>query len=314
VWLPSRYSVRISLTANVEDPMLEPELKKGLIDLVRGQGNIMVVGSNSPHDNVPFRSTDAISDINTTSLWHGRIDVLKDYHDAAQTRTVIETGLDADDGLALSFVSTIQRQAASLDPHSWRIWCISKHTEWHVFAPFKNYPMKDSGYVRSVDAKKLKICVTPGLSRSMGPGVHDRKGGVPKPSQSIDDLGNHFFEKQFLTSAAAHEAQAIRSRTPTSAGMKGLALPSSKVLPQSAVLVEAVFWNDTMQSFSLDGAEIRQRRMDVLDDLSDIVLDAIRGQCTLGHSCKASSVQRLQDLMLVVPSLAYANSSTHVSR
>jgi hypothetical protein len=298
---------------------------------VRGQGNILVVGSNRPPDGVPFRSTDAVSDINTFSLWHGTLDILNDYHDASQTRTVIETGLDADDGLALTFVSALQQQVASLDSDSWRIWCIRNYTEWHLLSPYKNYPMKESGYLRGVDAASLKICVTPGLSRSMGPDVRKRNDGVPKRSHRIDYLGNHFFEKhdlvralpqcsghqssscwQFLRSDSAQDAQAIRSRTPTSAGMKGLSLSSAeKILPENALIVEAAFRNATMQTFSLDENELQQRRKEMLGDLREIVLDAIRGQCTLGHSCKASSIQRLQELMLVVPSLAVENN-THV--
>jgi hypothetical protein len=314
-----------------KDPNLAQELKKDLIDLVRDQGNILVVGSNRPTDSVPFRREEAVSDIDTSSLWHGTLDVLKDYHDASQTRTVIETGLDADDGLSLTFVSALQQQAASVDSDSWRIWCIQNFTEWHMLSPYKNYPMKESGYLKSVDAASLKICVTPGLSRSMGPNVLNGKDGVPKRSQPIDQLGNRFFEKhdlvrtlpqcsrhrssscwQFLASDSAQDAQAIRSRTPTSAGMKGLALSAAeKVLPQNVVIVEAAFRNATMQTFSLDEIEIQQRRKEMVENMRDIVLDAIRGQCTLGHSCKASSIQRLQDLMLLVPSLAGANK-THV--
>jgi hypothetical protein len=288
---------------------------------VRGQGNILVVGSNRPPDRVPFRSKEAVSDIDSTSLWHGTLDILNDYHDASQTRTVIETGLDADDGLALTFVSTLQQRASLLDSNSWRIWCIRNYTEWHMLSPYKNYPIKESGYVQSVDAKSLKICVTPGLSRSMGPDVFNRSDGPTNQLQSIDYLGNNFFEKhdlirtlprcsghrssscwQFLTSAGLQDSQAIRSRTPTSAGMKGLTLSSAKkVLPRSKAKTETCLWNATMQSFSLDRNEIRHCRKDILDDLRDIVLDAIRGQCTLGHSCKASSIQRLQELMLAVP-------------
>jgi hypothetical protein len=307
-------------------------LKEALIDLVHGHVNVLVVGSNRAPDVVPFRSDEAIQDITVQSLWYGSRRLLDSYHRAAQTRVVLETGLDSDDGLMLDFVARIQQEAATSlrGSGAWKIWCARNHAEWHAFTPYRNYPAVDAGCVRNIVARRLQICVTPGLTRGAGPRLNE--ASVAKRLRPLDGFGNHFFEKhdavrmlprcgnntkrlvetacwQFLappstststdTLGSEDQAQAIRSRTPTSAGMKGLlGLDGNmRLLSPDEVRDELDLWNRTVDRFSLDVNTIRRRRREMIDNLPRIIQDAVKGQCTVGHSCKNSSVERLQALL-----------------
>lgn len=296
------------------DENLRQELRESLINTVRGYKNIVVVGSSVAPDGTMFRHN-GTSDITNHSLWYGNMDVVQEYHRASQTRIVVETGLDADDGIALDLLERLQRLVAVRKGSTWwRIYCLTNHTEWLYFNPYKNYPVKDAGHLRKISVQSVQVCITPGLTRASA--ANAARARVSTKSRPISQLGNHYFERHdqvrklkqcskqyrtacwsYLPSASINERLAIRSRTPTSAGMKGVSITYRNEIDEEDLPWVMAFWNDTMKTFSLDENKIRRLRREMQSTLPNILDDAIEGQCTKGHSCKNTSTQVLQELL-----------------
>jgi hypothetical protein len=227
----------------------------------------------------------------------------------------------------------------------WKIWCLGDHTEWHPFSPYKNFPREEWGYLRTVTADELKICVTPGLTRGMGANATSVPGyNKSEESYLIDGLGNQFFRKhdmvrrlkrcssnqlaqrkqrrqtratattacwQFLAPSRPNQAQAIRARTPTSTGMKNLqggasrGLSRRKARSPDQVRAATALWNETIGVFSLDDGTIRRHRQEMKDNLQLILEDAIRGRCKGGENFSCKD-SALQTLQRLLRNLATA--------
>lgn len=191
------------------DPDLSPALKRDLLRTVDGMDNVLVVASNgsqedglrNPHGNRDITQPNVSNNSSnnttgSTSVWYGSVETFRSYQEASQTRMVLETNLDADDGLAVSFVETLQRQAdatfhttshtgttvesdtgSSFDPNiAWRIYCVNHHVTWQFWAPWRK-TNDDTNNDRSTVTERgsleaqhdLDICVTPGLTWASRP-------------------------------------------------------------------------------------------------------------------------------------------------
>ena len=92
------------------DPELNPQIKGALIDIISPYSNFLLVGSNSFPSN--FRKTtgaDLVSD--PSKLWSGDISLARMGYKASLIWPVLETRLDADDGLHNYFVELVQKEA-----------------------------------------------------------------------------------------------------------------------------------------------------------------------------------------------------------
>ena len=156
------------------DPELHTEVKEGLITLVTGIKNVVVVGSNEIRKGsmeMGFRSVDAISDITEESLFYGNLDLVKAYYEAAKTKTLLETNLDADDGLASMFVKRSQEVVMELfkandekqrrkqrrQQSSFMTLCAGRHAEWQFYVP---WDIRDKS--GSLKLGSTHVCITAG--------------------------------------------------------------------------------------------------------------------------------------------------------
>ena len=150
------------------DPQLAVELKQQLIEAVSPYKNIILVGSNQNPEG--FRTPDCIADL--TKPWSGQYPAVQSYHAAAQVHVVLETRLDADDGLYWKYVDLLQADAAQhLLPksssssntnnhhHEWRVWCAYNHMEWQYASPWVN-----TTTTGALVGLRTKHCVTAGLT------------------------------------------------------------------------------------------------------------------------------------------------------
>jgi len=98
---------------------------------------------------------------------------------------------------------------------------------------------------------------------------------------------------------------ALRSRTPTSAGMKGVVTgrnnkPRAHVIMEEKArdpLVRKSMWHVLTHYFAVDEAVATEVNQYLASHFVDIVEDNLRGQCTRGHSCKMSTKEELQRLL-----------------
>jgi len=187
------------------DPDLHPELRKGLLQLVKEYPHILVVASNRFPDGFRYQSIDQME------VWSGSIPLLQSVHRAAQTRPTLETRLDADDGLTLEYLEKVQKHAfrtkalwnndeeqeqPQLQPQNrstaasstsslsaWRVWCAASILEWQHYSMVTSATngMEDVDDDRGEwHPLRPNLCVTPGLTWGYAAGTKpsDRPTGA----------------------------------------------------------------------------------------------------------------------------------------
>ena len=132
------------------DPGLHPTIVASLAQLLKGKPNFVLLGSNANPEGFgrprgPFN--DFVMD---APIWSGNITLVEEAYRKSSDGSayLLETRLDADDGLNTQFIETIQAEATShfaaadaanvLETHVWRLWCSHSFLEWHPLDPFPN--------------------------------------------------------------------------------------------------------------------------------------------------------------------------------
>jgi hypothetical protein len=87
---------------------------------------------------------------------------------------------------------------------------------------------------------------------------------------------------------------AVRTRTWTSAGMKGIDF--QPVYPPSSELIQKL-WKLLEERFSLNQTRVRESLQYFSDHRREIAYENILGQCTSGHSCKEKAKEELKAIM-----------------
>ena len=284
------------------DPMLNATIRQPLQELLQGHDNYMLVASNANPEG--FRGDEAVADISRENVWSGSYALLKQYHHAAQSRIVLESRLDADDGIHLKFVEYMQAMSPKFlsEPNSWMVWCASSHLEWHYNSPFPNHKENvEYGFLLGI---KNKECVTPGLTMAYGIGAS--RADLPR--------GTHQFLHKVLPECSEQQAisclhrfwelkpGALRARTPTSAGMAHLveAGTSQKISfrrGNTQAQLQDKMWNGAEAIFCISRQNIVHTKQHVVHHLADIAAENLRGQCTKGHSCKQEAKVLLKRIL-----------------
>lgn len=144
------------------DPDLDDRLKQSLLDILQKfSKRYLLVASN---ENPSSQFLD-LHDLDSKTIWAGDLSsatrCLKSKR--GENRHVLETRLDADDGLHKAFVESIQAKAANhigTSTSSWRLWCSSTHMEWQCQSAWEE-ESKDGG---SLVFKVPFRCVSAGLT------------------------------------------------------------------------------------------------------------------------------------------------------
>lgn len=315
------------------DPHLHYSIRSQLVAAVRRMPNAYVVASNTNfrvNEKFPggWRDGAEAADLVRSVVYTGdrrRLEEAMALHD---TFPVLETRLDADDGLHTRFLETVQSTAAAQwrkhpDSLRWMYWCSRRHMEWHWMDPLVARSAAEStaaavtnlsssltdmiytyGALQGVTHSKL--CITPGITTGYAVGTretavpvfaHDElvkkiKGadgdvamqgcGLPRTADCLQFIEAFVFE-------------AIRSRSPTSAGMLNVQADLSRV--HDTWWVNYAFWNMLHESFGLHRESLRWMSAYLTDHLIDIARDNLLGQCTTGHSCKESAKTDLERLV-----------------
>ena len=148
-------------------------------------------------------------DLLKSKIYTGNIDKLKVAMALREERPVLETRLDADDGLHKDFIKYIQEVALKrfqpleenrsnneiLVP-KWLYWCSRRHIEWHsdVDRSLSEQQKADRGslefgYINIVQHDKL--CVTPGVTIGYNRNVDNPKYPIDVPLYDHDKLYNN---------------------------------------------------------------------------------------------------------------------------
>ena len=354
------------------DPALEgTAILSRLVDLVGKHREVMLVGSNTNYGigikGGGWRGGQAGADILLAAqegrLYSGDIDLVRRAHAARKDRVVLETRLDADDGLNILYLESLQRDALEdlfsgyeeededgdstaieLPPGTarWLYWCPLSHVAWDPTPPDEDPQTSPNAtmYGTFIPWRSSKACITAGLTVGSSVGVlegdiprfphqsiferirhpnatiwsssngnrHYRVANHPSSGSSIDsDAGNcGLYNRTACLRMVTHPKMgALRSRTPTSAGMKGVVTQENNK-PQAHILMEerakdpkirASMWKVLGHYFAVTEEMATEVNTYVRDHFVDIVGDNLRGQCTKGHSCKISSKEELQRLL-----------------
>jgi hypothetical protein len=307
------------------DPHLHDAVRQKFLTLVQPYSNIYVIASNENPGG--FRSTAYMSDIQPATVWNGDYARLLRAHQASQTRLVLESRLDADDGLYTDFVTNLQMEAvqhlsSSSSQHNsnnetnsttttrtWKLWCVDVHLDWQLVSPW-NELNPEAGVLLSVQPP---ICVTPGLT--VGYSVDTKRSDFPGNAHHVlhqqipacDDDESASYNNNgppvnnCLSRFPSTTLSAIRARTVTSAGMGNVVLESSESsLTEEERMSQQQLQNDLWINmnvlFGISKGNATYTRRVLADRLSTIASENLKGQCIKGFTCKDASRTMLQQV------------------
>jgi hypothetical protein len=248
------------------DPQLLPELFDKLKQLIAPHQNFFLVRHDDSNVN--------LQTLDPSLVATGDIELLRRAARLLSSSILVETRLDADDGLARYLLRTVKERAVQRlsqiynNPNGWAAFCIHRHFEWHSYA--KHGP---AGGLLLV---KRMHCVTPGLSFALAPGTdhsqltsssHQQLHGVIPPCLT----GTQTACLHRLEEIA--EPIAIRGRTPTSAGMSDIGRDYNELLSSLPV-----FWENLQDNFciSLQSLMVTKHYLEI--NVAEIARDNLQGQ------------------------------------
>jgi hypothetical protein len=197
-------------------------------------------------------------------------------------------------------------------PPKWTYWCAGRNLDWFVTDPVHD-PRHTNGTIFPV--VHINVCVTPGVTIALrgsfdpldvprldhdriisylrprggslcgrtGRSVFDVDEGGPKGKYQVDD-GSCF---HLVTVGLA----AVRSRTPTSAGMLGVNPDSTqREYVRKDPNLTKVMWKSLGSEFRISNEKLVETNTYFADHIYDIAQENARGQCTAGHSCKVRTI------------------------
>jgi hypothetical protein len=304
------------------DPKLDKEIRNELTHLLKPYPHFFLIGSNQQQqqggtDGGSFRTV--AKELLSSPIYSGNVKLLQQAYQSRNSVPLLQTRLDADDGLHLQYLQRIQQEASQLfhqDHVQWYYWCIKRHFEWY------------SESNRLLPVEHSRLCITPGLTVGLAAteSLDDNKvilDTEPAPLTMAHDVLFKKIEKKMMAAAEENKTHrqpgvthvgplvspcggpvcirmvddlsigAIRSRTWTSAGMMDIFSSDTNTnqVDMWRILVTQ-FGNDILTLASFQSAQAFLK-----EHMIDIARDNLEGQCTQGHSCKIKSVEALQRMI-----------------
>lgn len=302
------------------DPDIDRAILLDMIQLLSPHPNFYLVASNvnfRVNEQFPgaWRGGAEVRDLERSKVFTGNRTLLENamaLHSTLDPVPVVETRLDADDGLHIKFLETIQDLATttflqngeSERPH-WSYWCSRRHIEWHAsMEPSGPQPVWKliSKFGSIAGIQHSKLCITPGFTVGFGVGTaeedvpvhaHDKlleriSGAVGGKSCGLEDPVKCV---QFVETFVF---EAIRSRSPTSAGMLRVSIAPEEITTDSWLYF--AFLNMIYAKFGIPFQHLQWINRYLAEHLVAIASDNLIGQCTTGHSCK---VRFIPDIAIV---------------
>lgn len=298
------------------DPQLDKEMRHDLAQLLKPYPHFFLVGSNLQQQQGQGGSFRTVAkELLQSPIYSGDVKLLRQAYLCRNNTPLLQTRLDADDGLNVEYLHQIQRQATRLfhqESVQWYYWCIKRHFEWY----------SESNDLHPVEHSRL--CVTPGLTvgfatepfntvvSSEPPPLdiaHDvlykeiekKMAAVPKPKkQKMGELlkinPTPCGGLQCIRMVDDLSVGAIRSRTWTSAGMMDI-FGATITDSADAAKKQSQMWQLLTAQFGVAPTAFQDVQVYLKEHIIEIARDNLDGQCTQGHSCKIKSVETLQRLI-----------------
>jgi hypothetical protein len=264
------------------DPNLDRSIINEMVNLLKDHPNFYLVGCNTQGE--------TFNEVDVDEIYTGNRTLYLTAKAARKHVPVVETRLDADDGLHMDFLRDIQSRATqslARDKLKWLMFCSRTAMEWRM------YPNTTYG---SLANKEQSFCITPGLTVARSVGVHEipsfcghhvRVVNVVKRLNKKDSCGYKQTSKCLVILDANRSSggfNLIRTRTPTSAGMMNVVV-SDNMLKREAN--ETMARLKTLQDdFHIPRDGLKWLNKYLEEHVSDIAKDNLKGQCTPGRSCK----------------------------
>ena len=322
------------------DPDLDAAVLQYLIQLTQhyASHNIYWIASNhnfriNQHFPGAWRDGAQAADLRASRIYTGDLGRLHTALAHVHTALLLETRLDADDGLHTDYLATVQAAArrdfvieeSSQSSSSsqfftisnnttlrWKYWCAGRHLEWHWTVPHGALRSRTAGTITA--AQNEHQCITPGITVAFPVGVAE--ADVPvfahhelwyrlQQLQGTNQSCSHDAKAECLALVQTHAFEAVRSRTPTSAGMLAILGhgPDGMEENDNAWFTYAT-WDILYRSFGLSRIQIRWMQAYLTRHLQAIGQDNLKGQCTSGHSCKLSAKRDLERLVAFAAQLS----------
>jgi len=294
----------------------DPNLDHAILEVLQQQlapyPNFFLVASNNNfriNERFPgaWRGGAETRDLATSAVYTGNQTLLEIAMALSEHLPVLETRLDADDGLHHGFIEVVQEQAlrrfsetlATGTRLKWLYWCARRSIEWYWEDEYAASPSSSAQIFHGIlKASQPNLCITPGLTVGFPVGT---------TAEDVPIHAHHLLLVNIQTRTPVAEAcglpvaadcllfvedfafEAVRARTPTSAGMLhiGSDINHDDETTRSAWLQKGL--QDMLHSsFGILRQKVNWVNQYISDHLVDIAYDNLMGQCTTGHSCKVS--------------------------
>lgn len=200
----------------------------------------------------------------------------------------------------------------------WLYWCPNTHVQWN---PSTSDASDNPGMLQVF--KMPDVCVTAGLTLGFAVGTNEEN--VPRYShtaiyweitvhhlnnatsnntrsqamESFNDIHDCglYPSSQCAVFVVDPRVSAFRSRTMTSAGMHNIETKGAPSLEsdEEYMLFSDKLWEHTIEDhFGIQTEQAKEAAKFMTANYLDTVRDNLKGQCTHGHSCKVSSMEKLQ--------------------
>jgi hypothetical protein len=275
------------------DPHLHPTLLNELKELLKPYPHFFVIRMMSFEIN--------LEDLNLSLVESGDKNVLVRAARELRSKVLVETRLDADDGLANVLIDHMQAKAvealqgytASESETGWMVQCVKYHLEWH-YDMQRNETEDLEGWLNM--EKTPDFCVTPGLTLAQAPGVnrttftaigaHDKL--VQRYQKCSDTRKTSCF--RMTDELNATQPAAIRSRTPASSFMSGV----GEKIRQTDTPQE--YWKSLETMFTINRTTLTATRNYLMGNVQAIAKENLESQCHGMHGCRDETKDKLAEL------------------
>lgn len=289
------------------DPDLDDYLLQETIKLLKPYPHFYLVSSLA--DKRGLGGKDILNRIDPKDFHVGDTEMLYANLNNVNWLPVLESRFDADDALNINFIEEIQKRGEEVflkdkEGRDWMFWCINQALEWHWIGPGGREQLRTFGAIvpsRHYD----NFCHTPGLTVGFARGTFTSTVAksphhllVQMLEEEQTPCGSTYKGMDCVAFIQNFEYCALRSRTPTSASMANVNSNGGKVYRLAAE--EAIDrWKEVIKDFALLPANTKNVNDYFFENMKPILEDAVRGQCTEGHSCREEAKEALEELIEV---------------
>jgi hypothetical protein len=260
------------------DPGLDASIMKEMVDLLKDNPNFYLLGSNN--QNSDFDGLDM------EKIYTGNRTLLQTAMGLQWQLPLLETRLDADDGLYLGFLRDIQKRTLksfAKDNLKWISYCYTTAMAWRM------YEKEPYG---SLSMDKVSFCITPGLTAGRSAGVrtdfHQKNHrNIAKNAQKLspqESCGFTDTKKCLVILDKSRDIGVVRSRTATSAGMSQVTVSEEQLSKDAGKLMARL--QSLQDDFDIPRDSLKGLNVYIQGHLSEIARENLLGQCTQGRSCK----------------------------